>query len=514
MSPPTCHEVSLLLDDFRRGELLAAETEMVELHLAGCDACREAAEIWAGFADALGSAELDPLPPLVERRIAKAAADARQPRVTASTRRTRVAIAIAAALGIAAGIALVLVLTGTADEQVEQRLPVAEKEAAPEPEEPEAVAERPTTGVLVAASGRGRQQITVDEVTSLWAEEGSKVSVERLDQRFARFRLASGRVVAEVGPHPDGDYRFIVATPSGEVEAKGTIFAVEVLPGGAELTRVIRGVVEVRSLEDEGERFEVRAGESGAIGGSSPAPLDSAAIERDVCLLRGCGPEPEPAAVEPEVAAAAAEPDQAPQSGGGAAGASTKPAKVASTKGSGAPAQAAPKEPSKQTWEVETLVALALSHRKAGMYPMAAETYRTLIRKHGGSAAAKNALVSLGQLELVELARPKEALNQFERYLTLAPGGLLAEEARLGRVRAYARMGRSQDVIGAASDYLRLHLGGYAGAEVTRLRGDARRQVGDCLAAIEDYRQVQSLWPTSKENARAAKGLAACRAEP
>jgi outer membrane protein assembly factor BamD (BamD/ComL family) len=541
MSPLTCREVERLLDDFGRGDLPHDELQAVELHLAGCERCREAAELWSGFTFALSNAELDPLPPLVERRIAVAAADAHTRPTDESVKRTsraRWIAGIAAAAAVAAGISLWIALSpedegaGADEGEVAEQTSEPDQAAGEKQEQQEVAEAQPNT------PGQGRQLIEVDDVTNLWIEEGSAVRVERLEERLARFRLDAGRVVAEVGPHPGG-FRFIVVTPSGEVEAKGTIFAVEVRPGSGERARVMRGVVEVRTkAEEDGEEpvaFLVRAGESGRVGEREPAPLASDEMERDVCLLRGCAVAGEPVEVasnDPQVPATEAcepvSPEEETARDGddpvkptskhpSAGGKSHKPAAgaaSAASKGSGGAVDPQPSAVSPEDWEVETLVSLALSQRKAGMYPMAAETYRKLIREHGNTGAARNALVSLGQLELVELGRPKQALNLFERYLGQAPSGLLSEEARLGRVRAYARMGRNQDVVGAASDYLRLHLGGYAGAEVMRLRGDAKRSLGDCLGAIEDYRQVQSLWPTSPQNRKAEIGLTACRAEP
>lgn len=535
MSPLTCREVEELLDEYGRGDLPRGQLEAVELHLAGCERCREATELWTGFTAALGSTELDPLPPLVERRIVVAAADTSTAESSERMPRIRRIAGIAAAAAVAAGIALFFALSpGDDPERADDSVVV---DTGAEPDRPEAAdrGQGSPAGEPSSAPGQGRQLIEVDDVTKLWIEEGSAVRVEHLEERLARFRLDAGRVLAEIGPHPDG-FRFIVATPSGEVEAKGTIFAVEVDRRGVEQARVMRGAVEVRTGDEvageEPVRFLVRAGESGKVGDTEPSPLAPEEMGRDVCLLRGCtlagepirvasaGPvapatgEPcDPTQVEPPAPAHPTAPRPVPHPAGPSeatrrAGA----AETAASTGSGAadPASAA----SPDDWEVETLVSLALSQRKAGMYPMAAETYRRLIREHSATAAARNALVSLGQLELVELGRPREALSLFESYLTRTPAGLLAEEARLGRVRAYARMGRSQDVVGAASDYLRIHLGGYAGAEVMRLRADAKRKLGDCLGAIEDYRQVQSLWPTSPQNRKAETGLAACRAKP
>jgi len=320
----------------------------------------------------------------------------------------------------------------------------------------------------------------------------------------------------------------VVSTPAGEVEAKGTVFAVDVQPDRGARTRVIEGVVKVtRSAAGRraADSFLVRAGEAGQVDGDAVAaePAAREAVEQDLCLIHGCpAPEPGPLPGDGEDEAAEAElasavepsPPASSVSAGGRPRVETRPQPSATSAGP-APADPSPKEPeADEEWAVQTLVTLALDQRKSGRYPVAAETYRALIERHPGSAAAASALVSLGQLELVELGRPGQALGRFDAYLARAPNGLLAEEARLGRVRARARMGGPAALIAAADDYLKAHLGGYAGAEVTRRRADARRQLGDCAGAIADYRQVQSLWPTSPENARAAKGLEACGEQP
>ena len=119
-----------------------------------------------------------------------------------------------------------------------------------------------------------------------------------------------------------------------------------------------------------------------------------------------------------------------------------------------------------------------------------------------------------GQLELTELGSPESALEQFEAYLERAPRGALAEEARLGAARAHHLVGHPRDVIAATTRYLEHHPGGYAGAEMMRRRADARRALGDCGGAVDDYRRLQTWWPASREYQRAQSGLAACGAAP
>ena len=72
--------------------------------------------------------------------------------------------------------------------------------------------------------------------------------------------------------------------------------------------------------------------------------------------------------------------------------------------------------------------------------------------------------------------------------------GLLAEEARLGKLRASEALGRTGDIKKAADDYFKAHPNGYAGAEVLRKRGDAKVKLGDCEGALEDYRWLRIRW--------------------
>ena len=77
-------------------------------------------------------------------------------------------------------------------------------------------------------------------------------------------------------------------------------------------------------------------------------------------------------------------------------------------------------------------------------------------------------------------------LTDFEAYLRIAPRGVLAEEARAGRARARARLGRTRGLISAATEYLRAHPNGRAASEMIRRRADARRQSGACASTRTD----------------------------
>jgi tetratricopeptide (TPR) repeat protein len=161
----------------------------------------------------------------------------------------------------------------------------------------------------------------------------------------------------------------------------------------------------------------------------------------------------------------------------------------------------------------DLLSRLARGYRRVKQFRMAAEKYRALIFEYPQSNAGKNALVALAQMELGALGEPASALDHFGLYLEMAPGGMLAQEARIGRVRALARLGRNQEVIAAAGQYLGAGQSGVAAAELHRRRGDAKAATGNCQGAVKDYRTVIDKWPTSAEAKRAEQGLGKCGEE-
>jgi tetratricopeptide (TPR) repeat protein len=149
----------------------------------------------------------------------------------------------------------------------------------------------------------------------------------------------------------------------------------------------------------------------------------------------------------------------------------------------------------------------AHAHQRAREYDQACLAYTELIEAYPGSVAAQNTLVALGQIELAAGGQPHSALARFQGYLDEVPDGLLAEEARLGRVRALAAGGRHDEGIVAASDFLERHPGSHALAEVMRLRGDAHRLAGHPLESAADYRQVIENWGDTGQAVRAQQQL-------
>jgi TolA-binding protein len=95
--------------------------------------------------------------------------------------------------------------------------------------------------------------------------------------------------------------------------------------------------------------------------------------------------------------------------------------------------------------------------RHQGVYRSAAIAYQRLIETHPRSREGLAALVVLAQLELDRGSGPSAALALFERYLNAQPDGPLAEEARVGRAVALARLDRPAQERGAWQDLLDKH---------------------------------------------------------
>lgn len=530
MNTLSCRQIENGIDDFLGGTLSERDQIRYDMHLGTCPKCRESIAMWRGFTRSMSEQELDPYPPLVERRMVIAAVAERGPEQKTRQTNWKIWTSLSAAAATVAVVALLITLTV-------DPLTIVPRTGQTE----SSLAEKTTAGfddandLSVTTMGDGRQAIAVTPGTNLWLDKDAKVFVETVRQNTVRFRLEEGRVVAEVTAPVKG-YRFIVATPNGEVEAKGTVFSVEVRAKGVEKARVMRGVIEVRQTNGA-ERGVLRsvtlqAGEESRVGDTEPRMAKTVDLALDMCLVTACT-ETEVAALERDAAAGNVTGED-PYETEGSLGDGDKDDTsglffVIANKSGDDPKEAAAKRQrigSKKSQELDSdgrgsiasvhgaqiqeIVSLALAKRRAGLYPMAADAYHRLIREFPASAEARNALVSLGQLELVELGKPSSAVEHFQEYLKSSPKGFLAEEARLGMVRAASRLGQSKEVIEQASEYLYQHPGGYAGAEVLRLRGDAKRKMGDCKGAVQDYLQLKNWWPESRQNKHGQNGLAAC----
>jgi len=160
---------------------------------------------------------------------------------------------------------------------------------------------------------------------------------------------------------------------------------------------------------------------------------------------------------------------------------------------------------------IESLTRQAQTHQMARQFEDACRIYEQLITAYPESSAARDSHVALGQMKLAGLKQYESALDHFDTYLARSPSSYLAEEARVGRVRALARLDRDEEVVTAATEFMNTHPGWSAYPEVLRLRGDAYLHTGALLLAATDYNAVIERWPNTAQAQWAANGLVACQ---
>jgi tetratricopeptide (TPR) repeat protein len=112
------------------------------------------------------------------------------------------------------------------------------------------------------------------------------------------------------------------------------------------------------------------------------------------------------------------------------------------TKGRPRPAAECADEKKKGRSPARRLLLEARRLRTLKKYHFAKRTYERLVRQYPDSAEARAACVSLGLILLGPLHKAAAALRWFDRYLALGRGGVLAQEALYGRIRALRKLGR------------------------------------------------------------------------
>jgi hypothetical protein len=259
--------------------------------------------------------------------------------------------------------------------------------------------------------------------TALRCDGTAIAEVVSSDARGVRFSLSAGRAVAEVGAVEPG-FRFVVATPSAEIEARGTVFSVEVMNRYATAVRVASGSVEVREV-DGGAPIMVSAGEELWTGDPAPHAAAVDGVTRDLAvalelgsadgrpLLVAAGPNGRspgdlPMATPAEIVSAS---DALVAAIAGARD------RLSAFSGGSSPA---------------ALLELAQAYRRASLFDDAARTYERLVAEHPESEIGLGGLVALAQLESLVLGRGDAARSHYTAYLKAAPHGPLALVARRG----------------------------------------------------------------------------------
>jgi len=502
-----CDRWASVADADALGEPLAPEDRsFLEEHPRTCEACRAEASTWAALG-AMVDAPTIPLAPEPPTR-----APEHEERAPEKARPGRVRwVGALIALGAAAAAAVSFVVP-----RAEAPRPVASASAtlaAPAPAVgPEhAVALSLTSGGAAEIDGRearlgaviskgsvlfargGEACVVVDPSVRACLEKGSMVRVADVgDHR--RLELLRGRVVAELDPQPAGT-SFGITTREGSAVAIGTAFAVEVPEGDAPVaTRVLHGVVLVRS--GLGQEQRVGAHQGTTMRSDAPRTSTNAEEERDRALAAPLPSLTMAAVAEPVRFVSQAPGSQAmvddrivgvtplaillPPGDHTVVVRSAQAETRTTVHVSGAPrAEAHPRtidvaptavalapKPAQETGNLHTfpappaapeasasvppegpraadLLATARERRGRGDTDGAVAAYRELFARHPNAPEARAALVPFGEMQLGKLGDAHGALGSFERYLTL--GGPLAEEATFGKIRALRALGRAEE---------------------------------------------------------------------
>ena len=409
----TCHNVEALLFDYADGAVDEPERAAIAVHLAICDGCRESAELVSGVRIAVRDAPLPPAP--LKRKSVSIEVD----RFAGAKRWLRSGAFATTAAAACAAAALGLWLASAADDVTSA--PILGSRAAAVPGAPSGEG-APDPAPTIDRAGHVAFELAPG--TALRCDDMAAAEVVSSVARGARFALSAGLAVAEVGAVEPG-FRFVVATPTVEVEARGTVFSVEVQDRSATAVRVAAGSVEVRDLVD-GAAVVVSAGEELRAGDLEPHTAAVDDVTRDLAVALELG------SAEGSSLVAAGDPDQS--SFADAVPART-PAEVVSISEALVAAIASARDHLSAVSggsRPAHLLALAQAYRRASLFEDAASTYARLVDEHPDSEIGLDGLVALAQLESLVLGRSDAARSHYAAYLKAAPRGPLAPVARDG----------------------------------------------------------------------------------
>jgi tetratricopeptide (TPR) repeat protein len=504
-----CLTWAALSDKAAVGEELSAEEQLyLRSHPTQCAACATEASLWLDLGGVLEDPErltatpggLEPGPVgAPQRRLTRSAIN----RIW-STVRARPLLASVASGGLVAAAAIVVVVArpsaestslghvrasaasgrGTAAPQLAP-MPMAARLAFVTGEtsvdnHAGVAGETLATGSVISVSSGQACALAPPGVT-VCLDEGSKLSIEKLETTQRRFRLHSGHVVAHLDPQPPGG-SFGFETPAGSVVAKGTVFSLRT--DGSNVTlRVHEGTV----LNSRGSETSAYAAPSAALLSSarpshamdevgsaderlidlaqyfsdaSQAMLTVAAAGGSSVLLGdfSLGMTPLSALVRPgDYRMEVSRPGLASI----IERLSFEPgSRVARTYEASAEPTASGNEGTKRERGVGASSATGLLEqarelRSGRKYKQANSVYQRLLRDYPGSAEARVALVSLGELQLSQMGDAAGALRSFDAYLR--GGGGLSQEASYGRIRALRQLGRANEARAASDAFLRAY---------------------------------------------------------
>jgi hypothetical protein len=456
-----CREVEDLFVDLHDRRLDAARELRLHAHVEGCAGCRERAQMWGTLVPALRPLAPPPPSPFDERRMMAEIERRLATAAVAPPRRWRAWYAPALAAVAAACVLLAWrartprvgaepsygsIVVERGDVRVDGRAGVATLRA----------------GARVAVTADGSATAAIPGAATVTLTGPSAMTLAG-DPKHVRIRLDDGVLVAAV-VHRQAEESFVVVTPDGRVEVRGTRFAVAAGSAGS-WVRVDEGRVAV--FDAAGAEHLLSAGES-----------------RD--LRPAVAPAPAPVIV-PSVVPSPASPAVA------AAGESCREPKLDCNR---LTPQARTLMRDRRYGDALAALAPALASRGAcarrvhtcrdelgylraealrlmGRLDEAVIAYRALDRAGALPTTRQNALYAAAQLER-RLGRPGAARVDYEAALLAFPAGPLREEAMLGALESAQRAGDDAAALAAARRYLTAFPNGIGASEARRIEANAR----------------------------------------
>lgn len=274
--------------------------------------------------------------------------------------------------------------------------------------------------VLDTRDTRAALEVVLSDGSQIRLEPGAKLVTERSDGSQLRVALERGKASFDV--KPGGPRRWVIDAADIWVEVIGTRFSVE--RDGIRVTVAVeRGKVAVR-------------------GARVPAGLSALGKGERLVV------EPPPLAASPPAAAVSSAPDTR----------ATRP-------NAGRPA-AGPSAPTRDT-SADQLLKASDAARAGRDYRRAARDLQRFLALCPGDARAAIVALTLGRLQLDQLASPKAAAGSFARADRLGLPDAVAEEGAARLVEAHAKSGEKDLARAAAARYRRRFPDGPRSANVT-----------------------------------------------
>lgn len=333
-------------------------------------------------------------------------------------------------------------------------------------------------GDVLGASERlaladGRACLVWTEPVAVVCAEGGELRIAEGGPASERRVIVEGTVAVaaldELGP----GQRFVIETPSAEVRAIGTIFAVDAQAEGTRV-EVFEGVVELREREGNARAGRLALGEAarelGLGEGASPSWTAPERVAELHALARSWRERGEvgqagfvleggdaakawsldglvlgaaPVAARWSPGAATFQLGEAQRELALEADAIARVDLAADSEGAEPTTKRGAKIPS-----AASLAAAAQRSRMARDYAETARLYRSMLEHHPDSPEAKNVPVRLGDV-LMTLGDHRGALAAYERY----SAGVLAPEAQLGRIKALRALKRDTEAEAAITAF-------------------------------------------------------------